>query len=77
MPTKFIGTKKRENWDREADWELKCRDKAAEKVTATETRRRERAEVAKWNREIGKEQTRREKVAATETRRRGRTEFLK
>ena len=77
MPTKFIGTKKCENWDREADWELKRRDKAAEKVTATETRRRERAEAAKWNRKIGKEQTRCEKVAATETRRRGRTEFLK
>ena len=77
MPTKFIGTKKRENWDREADRELKRRDKAAEKVMAAETRRRERVEAAKWNREIGKKRTRREKVAATETRRRGRTEFLK
>ena len=77
MPTKLIGTKKRENWDREADRELKRRDKAAEKVTAAETRRRKRAEAAKWNREIGKERTRREKVTTAETRRREPAEFLK
>ena len=31
---------KRENWDREADRELKRRDKAAEKKTAKETKLR-------------------------------------
>ena len=33
MPTKFIGTTKRENWDRVADQELERRDKVVEKVT--------------------------------------------
>ena len=74
MNRKFI---RAENWGREADRELKRRDKAVEKATATETRKRERAEAAKWRREIGKEQTRREKVAAVETRKRERKEHLK
>ena len=41
MPLKFIYKRKRENWGREADRELKRRDKAVEKATATETRKRE------------------------------------
>ena len=77
MPSKFIGTKKRENWDREADRELQRRDKAIEKATAIKTRRRERAEASKWNREIRTEQTRREKVTAAGTKKRERAEFLK
>ena len=39
---------KREDWDREADRELKRRGKAAKKKTATETKKRERAEFLKW-----------------------------
>ena len=69
MPTKFIGTTKRENWDRKADRELKRRDKVVKKIMPAETRRRERAEASKWRREIGKEETRRRKVAAAGTRR--------
>ena len=56
MPPKFIGKKKRENWDRDADRELKRRDKAAEKKTAKETKKRERAEFLKWNKEIQSEE---------------------
>ena len=41
------------------------------------TRKRERAEAVKWDREIQKEQTRRTKVTAAETKKRERTEFLK
>ena len=77
MPSKFISTKKRENWDCEADRELKRRGKAAEKITAAETRKRERDEAAKWRREIGKEKTCREKIAAAEMRKREYKEFLK
>ena len=36
----------RENWNREADKELARRDKKS----AAETRRRERAEMVKWDR---------------------------
>ena len=46
---------KRENWDREADRELKRRDRAADKKVATETKKRERAKFLKWKKEIGKE----------------------
>ena len=46
----------RENWNREADKELARRDKKS----AAETRRRERAEMVKWDREIRKEEQRRE-----------------
>ena len=60
MPPKFIGKKKRENSDRDADRELKCRDKAAEEKTAKETKKRERAEFLKWNKEIQSEEKRRE-----------------
>ena len=60
MPPKFIGKKKRENWYRDADHELKRRDKAAEKKTAKETKKRERAEFLKWNKEIQSEEKRRE-----------------
>ena len=77
MPPKFIDKRKRENWDHEADRELKRRDKTIEKVTARETKWRERAEASKWKREIWKEQVRREKVAAKETKRREHAEFLK
>ena len=56
-----------ENWNFEADRELR-RERAVERATARETQRRERAEAAKWNREIGKERTRRENVAAAEKR---------
>ena len=38
MPLKFIGTKKRENWDREADRELQRREKVIERATAEETK---------------------------------------
>ena len=72
MPPKFIYKQKRENWGHEADRELKLRYKAAEKATATETRKRKRVEYLKWDKEIRKEQTRREKVTAAETRRRER-----
>ena len=47
------------------------------KKVAAETRRRERPEAVKWDREIQKEQTRRTKVTAAETKERERTEFLK
>ena len=68
---------KRENWGREADRELKRRDKAAEKITAAETRRRKCAEFLKWSKEIGKEKQRRTKVTAAATKKRERAEFLK
>ena len=55
MPPKFIDRKKRENWGREADRELKRRDKAVEKKTAKETKKRERAEFLKWDKEIQSE----------------------
>ena len=48
------------NWDREADLELKRRDKAAEKITAAETKKRECAEFLKWSKEIQTEETRHE-----------------
>ena len=51
---------KRENWDHEADRELKRRGKAAQKITAAETKKRERAEFLKWNKEIQTEETCRE-----------------
>ena len=54
MPLKFIYKRKRENWGSEADRELK-HHKAVEKATATETRKRERAEASNWRREIEKE----------------------
>ena len=44
---------------------------------AAETKKRERTEASKWNKEIQKEQTRPEKVTATEAKKRERTEFLK
>ena len=44
MPLKFIGRKKRENWDREADRELQRREKAAGKLRL---QRRENANVPK------------------------------
>ena len=47
----------RENCGREADRELKRRDKAAEKKTAVETKKCERVEFLKWNKEIQKEET--------------------
>ena len=46
------------NWNFEADRESQCRDQAVKRATARKTQRRERAEAAKWNREIGKERTR-------------------
>ena len=54
---------KRENWGREADRELKRRDKAA----AAETQKRERAEYLKWDKEIRKEKIHRDKAVAAET----------
>ena len=77
MSPKFIGKRKRENWDREADRELKRPDKAVEKRTATETKKRERPKFLKWNKEIEKEKQRRVRVTATETKKRERAEFLK
>ena len=68
---------KRENWDREADQKLRRREKRQEKKTAAETKKRERAEAVKWDREIQKEQTRRTKVTAAETKERERAEYLK
>ena len=56
---------------------MKRRDKAVEKITATETRKRERKEYLKWSREIGKEKILREKKTAAETKKRERAEFLK
>ena len=66
-----------ENWDFEADRELQRRNRAVERATARETRRRERAEAARWNREIRQEEGRRVRVTAAETKRRERAEFLK
>ena len=76
MSPKFIGKRKRENWDREADLELKRRDKVAE-ITAAETKKRERSEFFKWNKEIEKEKQRRVRVKAAEMKKRERAEFLK
>ena len=73
MPPKFIYKRKRENWDRDADRELKCRDKAAEKKASAETKKCERAEFLKWS----KEKKRRVRVAAAETKKTERAEFLK
>ena len=70
MPPKFMYRRKRENWGREANRELKRRDKAVEKATAAETRKRECAEASKWRLEIEKEQTRHKKAAAAETKKR-------
>ena len=77
MPPKFIRKKKRENRGREADQELRRHDKAAEKVTAAETKKRERTEFLKWQKEIGEEKQRHAKVMASEARKRERSEFLK
>ena len=77
MPPKFIYKRKRENWDREADRELKRRDKVVEKEVAAETRKRERAEFLKWSKEIGEEKKRRVRVAVAGTKKRERAEFLK
>ena len=63
----------RENWDQEADRELKRRDKAA---VAT-TKKRERAKYLKWDKEIRKEKICRERLAVAETKKRERAEFLK
>ena len=60
MPPKFIDKRKRENWDREADRELKRREKRQEKKVAKETKKRERTEFLKWNKEIQVEEKRRE-----------------
>ena len=62
MPRKFIGRKKRENWDREADRELKLRDKFMEREQAKVTRERERVEFKKWEKEIKAEDVRREQL---------------
>ena len=51
--------KKRENWGRGADRELKRRDEFMERKQAKVTRERERAEANKWYREIEKERKRR------------------
>ena len=56
-----------------SDRELKRRNKAA----AAETKKRERAEYLKWDKEIRKEKIRRDKAAAAETKKRERTKFLK
>ena len=62
MPPKFIGKKKRENWDADADRELKRRDKFMERQQAKLTRERERAELNRWTKEIQAEGERRQKL---------------
>ena len=76
MPSKFVGTTNRENWNFEADRELQRRDRVVERATARETRRRERTEAARWNCEI-RQEGRRVRVTAAGTKRRERAEFLK
>ena len=56
------GKKKRENWNRDADRELKRRDEFMERKQAKETRERERVEFQKWEKEIKAEDERRQKL---------------
>ena len=53
---------RKENWDGGADKELVLREKLIERLQAKATKSRERAERAKWDKEIQKEEQRREKL---------------